>query len=507
MSFGEVLREFGVKVGLDFDGKQVDKAHDKIEKFATELRSFALAASGLTAGLFAIQNGFTSNSRALTNQASLLGISTEELQANEYAAKVLADVNRDELVASYQKLGDTMDQARAGNVDARKSLEQIGAMSGKMGLILNRLNDPTYKVTEAFHDMAGGIQAIAKNSPLAASRIVEQTLGNAKLLNVLKQGPKILDDNLEAGRKNFALSDAMIKQGNQMDIQMSKLWMTFRKFGYEIGFSVMKHLTPMINEFTKWFNQNKKMIALGINTFLDALADILKIVWEDVVYLTKALGPMVEYLGGARNAVNLLIGAFIAWKALQVTTSFIDMAGAILKLVPALTTIAPALFNAAKAMKALTLVEGIADVVPAMQLLGTGIVTALTPALPILLALAAAGVALHEVMAAMRGEDGWGVKALNWATGHGGGGNDKPFDPSAPSVFGNAKPMPGMNGMIAPGQGDVTQENHFHTENNISVPQGTTSTAAAHMISHANIQSNEAMLRKAKQDAARRRKY
>lgn len=145
MGFGEVLREFGVKVSLNFDSKKVEEAQNKIEKFGGKLRSFAFEVAGLSAGVFEFQNLFTSNARSLQNQADLLGINTEQLQEYEYAAKVAADATREDLVGSLQTLGDTMDKARAGDLAARQALEQIGAASGNTGLILGRLNDKDRK--------------------------------------------------------------------------------------------------------------------------------------------------------------------------------------------------------------------------------------------------------------------------------------------------------------------------------------------------------------------------
>jgi hypothetical protein len=501
MGFGEVLREFGVKVAFGFDDKKVDKASDKVEKFAGKLRGFALEAAGVTAGLFAIENSFTSNARGLENQAHLLGINTDKLQEYEYAAKVVGDVNRDELVDSLQKLGDTMDQARAGNVDARKSLEQLGAMSGKMGLIMDRLNDPTYKVTDAFHDMASGIQAISKNSPLAASRIVEQTLGSTKLYNVLREGPGILDKNLEAGRKNFALNEKMVHQGAEMDKQISKLWLTFRKFGYEIGFSVMRHLTPMINKFTQWFAINKKFIASGINAFLDKLADVIQLVWEMAIGLVGALKPVVEYLGGVKNAVSILINAFLAFKAIQAAVSITQMIVAL---------------------------AGIADIIVPMGLAAAAIsilVVSIHDLWTVLTGGSYADTWLSKIIAGVEGLIGkipvlksmldWRDNAeksmMEQRTEQGSHASQRDIvDEKLSQIkpFWESQTSPtAQQRYEGPQESPVSQSNTFNTTNNITLPPGTTAHGAAGIISRANVDSNEKMMIKAKLDAARSKQY
>lgn len=514
MAFGEVLREFGVAIKLNFDSKKFDEADDKISKFSDKLKGFALGVAGLTAGLFESQNLFTSNARSLQNQADLLGINTTQLQEYEYAAKVAADVNRDELVGSLQQLGDTMDKARAGDVAARQALEQIGGAGGNTAMIIGRLNDKTYKVTDAFKDLSVGISAISKTSPQAAARLTEQTVGNAKLLNLLRQGPKAIQDLTEEGGRNFALNDKMIKQGYQMDVQMSKLWMTFRKFGYEIGFSVMKHLGPMIGQFEKWFNANKKMIASGINIFLDTLANALEIVFKDAVAIAKALGPVIDMMGGSKNAIQALIAAFVVFKGLGIAVSFIQMATAVGSFLGTLLNIGK-IFGLLKDTFALfKMIGGIADILPALQLFGAGAVEALAPLLPVIAGIAAAGVAIHDLMTILSGgsfSDTWTGKGwekakegvgwiANKVKSFAGGSATAPYNAVAPSGAAAA-------GGGGSGGAQVNQENHFTTQNTIMVPPGTTATDASHMISKANVDSHEKMMIKTKADAGSNRIY
>ena len=164
MGMGEVLREFGVKVSLAFDSKKIDAAEDKLKKFGDEMKSFALQVGGMAAAVFESQNLFTSNARSLQNQADMLGINTEKLQEYEYAAKVAANVNREDLVGSMESLATTMDKARAGDVEARQALENIGGAMGDQSAIIAKLNDKNYTAADAMLDMSAGIEKISKAS-------------------------------------------------------------------------------------------------------------------------------------------------------------------------------------------------------------------------------------------------------------------------------------------------------------------------------------------------------
>jgi hypothetical protein len=461
MGLAETIRRFGVQLSFDFDPKKVEAAQESIEKLTGKLKGFAFDVGALTAGLFGMQNVFTANARSLEEQSNLFGIGTDELQQYEYAAKVAANVNRDELVDSFQTLANTMDKARAGDAEARKALYDIGAAAGDSSLILGKLADPTYKVTDAMHDMSKGIQAMSEKSPLAANRLTQLTLGNAKLFNMLKGGPKAIDQLTNESKKNFVINDRMIKQGAEMDRQMSKLWLIFRKFGYEIGFNVMRHLTPMIQAFQSWFQANQKIIQSGITTFLDILADALKSIWEGALMLVKALGPVVDLLGGQANAVKDVVGAWLAFKAISIASSVV------------------------------------------------GMVTAFAPFLPILLAVTAAVVALHDAWKLLNGEglkNTWIGQLVKGGIGGGGGilsslGNAaKGF--VGPSTGGPAAaPAGGWAGAL--GGGVPPSENHYHANTTVNVPSGTSPAVASQMVARAHTDTFDKMMIKAKMDASR----
>ena len=241
-----------------------------------------------------------------------------------------------------------------------------------------------------------------------------------------------------------------------MDIQMSKLWMQFRKLGYEIGYSVMKHLAPMIKQFTKWFELNKGIIASGINAFLDTFADALEFIFHAGVKIIEFLQPLIEYLGGVKSAVHLVIEAFLAFKALSLVGSLGSMALSFAKLGASASSIL-----------------GPLAAVTAAGAAGAGI-----------------GTLINKGLDKMIGPEGLGGKIYDWT---------HPGETQA--AFASA-PAGGGGGGAA-----VAQENHFHTQNNISVPPGTTPHAAAAMISKANVDSHENMMVKAKMDAARSKVY
>jgi hypothetical protein len=512
VALGEVLREFGVKVSLAFDGKKVDEAEKRMKDFGSEMRSFALEVAGVTAGLFATGKSFTSFGRSIENQAGALNITTDELQEYEYAAGVAADANREDLVASFQNLGDTMDKARAGVPEARQALFNMANAAGRGGELIAKLHDPMFKVTDAAKLLSDGINKMSLSNPMAARRMTELAFGSDKLYNLWRQGPAAIDALNKEADKNSVINKKMIDQGYKLDQQLTKIWFIFRKFGLEIGSNVMRHLMPMINQFMRWFGANQKLISSGINGFLDALAEGLKAVFETTVAVARALGPVIDLLGGTGNAVKLLISAFVAWKALGIASSFISMLSGIAGLLPSISTLVGVFSGLGEAFKSLSLIEGVADILPAIELFGTGALAALAPLLPVMAAIAGAGVAIHDIMTLLSGgsfKDTWTGKGWDKVKEGVGWVSDKVKGIGNMSV-GGAMPytqVAAAGAGAGGGSTSVTQENHFTTQNNITVPSGTSAPAASAMISKANVDSHEELMRKAKMDAARSRQY
>jgi len=480
---GDIIREFGVKVSLLFDSKKIDQAEGRIKKFASELKTFAMGVAATSAALFESQNLFTTNARSLQNQADMLGVTTEKLQEYEYAAKVAANVNREDLVGSMEALATTMDKARAGDVEARQALENIGGAMGDQSAIIQKLNDKNYTAAEAMKDVSGGIEKISKSSPIAAKRLLEVAMGSDKLYNLMRQGPKVLDQLTAEGKKNFALSDQMIKQGYEMDVTISKLWLSFRKMGYEIGYHVMKSITPLINAFMKWYYANRKLILSGINAFLEVTAESLQFVFNGMLLLWSLIEPVIKGLGGMKNAMMLLAAVFLPFSFIPLAITFAGIAASLLLFLPGLV-----------------LVTALGVAFSTLGIFVTGVVAAI--------GLVIAG--FHDLISLAMGgalKDTWISKGID--TSKAGiswiGDKVKSFTGGSDAI---ANQTVGPSPLATGGGGTpVTQENHFHTENNITVPEGTTANAASAMIAKASTDSHENMMVKAKMDAARSKVY
>jgi hypothetical protein len=501
VGLGQVLREFGVKVSLSFDGKAVDQAESRIKKFSSEMKSFALEVAGVSAGLFATGKSFSHFSREVVDQADGLGITTDALQEYEYAAGVAADATREDVVGAFKNLGDTLDKARAGVPEASQALYNMAAAGGKTKEMLAAIQNPMTKVSDVALLLSSGIQKMSEKNPLAARRMTELAYGSDKLYNLWRKGPDAIKALNSEADKNSVLNEKMLREGKLMDQQITKLWFVFRKFGLEIGAKIMPHVMKLVGQFEKWFKANQKLIASGITGFLDTLANVLEGVFDAGVGIIKFLEPMIAALGGASQVVKDLVYAFVAFKTISIASSFLSMGFAIAKFAATLLGIGPTFSTIASS------IGGLAGTIGSF--LGG------------LTAVVAAGWAGYELATKLNdyidsktGGQGIGGKLydlihpdeqkeiLNQA-------GPKSKVASAPRVapFSQVGPTAAYAGG-GTSQGPVVNQTHNVVNNlTVSTPEKATVSDTATAAKKAQTDANEMAMRKAKADAARTRVY
>ena len=502
--FGEVIQEFGVKISLAFDEKAAKNAQSKIQSLGKELATFGAEVAALGAGVFAIANSFTSNARSLEDQSAQLGISTKALQEWEYAAKVAANVSREDLVDSMKTLGKFMDEARAGVPEATQALYDIAKAGGQdPSQFIKKLQDPTYKVTDAMKELGAGLGNLSEKAPQAAARLSEMVFGSSKLMPMFKEGAAGMDKLTQEADRNWVINDKMLKQGKQMDQQFTKIWLTFKKMGYEIGFNVLKHIEPLVNQFKKWLDANKGLINSGINSFLDETVNFIKEMIPVFVAVGSAVKTFVDYLGGVGPTAKILLDVFLALKAFSIVGSFAQSALAVGQLVTAISS-----------MTGLTGI--LSRVGAALAPVVAEVVAATSPFLAFAAAIGAIVVAAHDMSQLFSGEDfknTWTGQALDAVAGKVGIKNAA--DRTASLFGGNAyaktqemqKAYAQTPSVISPstvsGANPDQSSNSFNINQSFTLAPGTTPQQAVGIISDSAVSAKEKI--KAQQDASRKR--
>lgn len=510
MPLGETLREFGVKISLAFDKKKVDEAKAKIDSLSSQLQHFSFGVAAAAAAIFEFANLSSSNSRDLQQNADLLGINVERLQELEYAAKVAAGVSRGELVGALEAVSDTMDRARHGDVMASEGLLRLAQSGVGVDKMLKMLQDKSVTSEQVMVALSESFKNI--KDPIAAARLATEAFGGAgaKLLPLLKQGPEgFAKFSKEARALGLVLGKNTVDAGAAMDREFTKIGLVLKNVSYTIGFEILKYLRPLIYEFEHFIVANKKLIAVNIAKFMQVAAGFVIEFFHAAVKLGQFIGVLIEKLGGVENATRLVIGAFVAFKALMFLSTVVSLISSVVSLTTAFFAAAPAILAA-----------------------GSAVLTVLGPFALIYAAVAAAVVVIHDLWKIATGgslEDTWigqliiGVSKLVSSLGivkdfldlkdKFKAGASEMWD-KASSIFGDnaasANSLVTANAVANPGMStnsDVSQQFNLSTTNNIGVPPGTSAGQAANMIARSTNDSHAQMMIKAKNDATRGRQY
>lgn len=311
MALGNIIREFGVKISMAFEKEKAEKAKKSIEEVGRSLREMGLHAAEAAAAIFEIANMAGEHSRSLEENSKMLGVNVERLQELEYAAKVAAGVNREELVGSLEGLNSTLFKFRTGSPEAVEAFVRLGISSSELADPLMTSDKLLLKVSDRFAGMADGAYKSALANEVGGGALV-------KLLPLLSKGSDgIAKMGQEARGLGVIMGKDAVEAGANFDREMSKVWFVIKNITFTIGNELIKYLRPIVMEFQKWIVQNKRFIASGIATAIKGLGVYLAIVFKVVKFLVERFKFLVTIMGGLERTTKMIgiaMGIFTAAK-------------------------------------------------------------------------------------------------------------------------------------------------------------------------------------------------
>lgn len=315
MGLGAVLREFGVKLTLDFDKKKVEEAKRNVEEVGAAMRTVGLQIAAAATTLFGFAAVTSHNSRELQQNAQMLGLNVERLQELEYAAKVAAGATRGDLMGALESISGTLDRARHSDVMASQSLVALGI---PLDMIMNK-SVTADQVLLQLGDSFSRIQ-----DPMAKMRLATDVggAGLAKMLPLLNRGAMGMALLGKEGRDlGVILGKKTIDQGAEFDRTLTRIWFVLKNITYMIGNSLIKYLTPTVMAFQRWVVANRQFMASGIAGAVKALGTYLGIVFKVAKLVVGALQGVIHSLGGVERVARLVGIAMGVFTGLQIVGS------------------------------------------------------------------------------------------------------------------------------------------------------------------------------------------
>ena len=272
------------------------------------------AAASVTAvyeGIKALHNmtvEYAAKADELITKSAMTGLSTEFLQAYEYAQN-LVDVDLDTFTSSMQRLTDKMADARDGNEKLQETFKMLGVQitnisDGSLRPAENVIMD----VINALHDMSNETERNAIASDLFGKSY-------QSLNPLIVSGTKTLEGYMEAAKDNYVLTNDQIAALGELDDQVQKNnneWEGLKK-------QIAAQFAPASKEALENFGN---LVTAAGRTLVDSR--LIEGVGEIFGFLSAMMQPLTDLLSTADGVPERLnpvyevlhgIAGVIAWIA------------------------------------------------------------------------------------------------------------------------------------------------------------------------------------------------
>lgn len=313
------------EAGLDRFGKSMKDVASQTGKVAENIRSItaplaAVIGVGTVAGIADLATQWGRFGNSLTQNSSVIGISTNDLQELQGAAK-MAGLSTESMTSSLRSLGDTMNDAVNG-----RNQEALMVMN-KIGLTLHRTKSGAVDTARAMRDLADAVSSPKFKGNVQAQAELSRIFGVEPMLYLLQKGRRGIDEYVAEARKlGYIMSPQQIAAAEQYNRNMMAFEMTLSSLRNTIGDALIPTLQPLLNDLTKWVSAHKQLIATKIDEFVHRISDAIKNTnWDQ--WKMGMIG-VAAVLGSGLAANVLLLG----WAIVKLTTSLgtlIKLAGGI----------------------------------------------------------------------------------------------------------------------------------------------------------------------------------
>ena len=315
-SLGDVLDTVADKLGI--------KLPDSITKTADGLgaipTSTAVAAGAFAAVLAVVVNlekklmdmtkEAADSAKNLVDMSSQTGISTENLQAFQYAEDFIG-VGTDTIADSLKDLTTKMSDAANGNEDVIEKFDQLGVSIYDADGNLRNAEDTFWDVVDSLGEMSNQTERDA----LAMDLINESAQKLNPLIEIGSEGFKKYAD--EAENVGYILSNDQLKALTDVDEAQNRLLKSQEAVSKQISAQYAPYMSDALNETRELIEKvGKALIDSGavdaFGSILDSAVSLLEPLGDLVSDLLPPLGVLLQGVAGTiawiADTINLIVG-------------------------------------------------------------------------------------------------------------------------------------------------------------------------------------------------------
>jgi phage-related protein len=233
--------------------------------------------------------------------ANKLGITAEAVQELGYAASQSGS-DLDSITTGLSKFALTLEAARKGNKEARKSFKELGVrvkdFKGK------NLDQGLEIVAEAFSKIEDPVKRLS----VASAILGKQGTGLVEFLGLGRDG--IAELRTEAQELNGVLSNETAGALEAFGDQQAKVKVAVQGLKNEIAVALLPVLQDVAQGMIGWVKANREAIVSGIHTFVAGLVSVFRVLAKVGTIVAEVVGLVADNIDIVIVAVAGLSAAF-----------------------------------------------------------------------------------------------------------------------------------------------------------------------------------------------------
>lgn len=283
--------------------KFMESQGKKASSFFSSIKNELLALAGVSlsaAGLVSFTKSMTSGLMNMSIQATALGMSAKQLDGWTKSAEA-AGSSAEKITGTLNNFQNAIQSARSGDMSS-PIFKALALLSSDTGVTF----DPSKMNSDEM--LRSVSQALQKERSGDRARYLAQQLGiDDATLQSIRSGQFVSNANKFTAQSGVSNSD--IENAKRFNVEWTILQQKLEKVGYYI----FNSLSPYIDTFTKYLMELADWVAQHPKEIKDSVMDFFNAISE----VAKACDDAVQWVGGWKNAILILIGASVGGKLLS----------------------------------------------------------------------------------------------------------------------------------------------------------------------------------------------
>lgn len=275
------------------------------ERFVGKLERLGIASVFADAGIFGLVNKVADVGFELKEAAEKTGLSTQQLQYWQYAAKQ-SNIDSETLTNAMARLNVSIGMAH------RPTSQQALAFRF-LHVSLRDASGQAKSTNQIFTETVAAISRVKDKGLQAAASQLLLSRSARELLPLMKNVTENSKE-LQAGfqKYGYTLDDEAIEASERFHKSAINLKVSLESLGLSIGQRLIPVLQPIINKTLDYVTANRQVLTTNISNTILEIARGFRDAWRALLPFLSATWALIKAMGGLKTVIIALSSIYIA---------------------------------------------------------------------------------------------------------------------------------------------------------------------------------------------------